>query len=150
MFSSNYLCGGDDDMSKSVHTFQVEVLQKVLRAVKANTSRSRSVSPSRSSQRSRSRSPNKSGSCHSSPHGTPVKGDKKAAAHYEGLLRVLEDERDHYKRECDVLRAVHSRPVSPSRSFSKVSSPSCFKINIRDETFPFCFLGVISLICLAG
>ena len=95
---------------------EVEVLQKLMRSRKS-TPRSRSASPSRS--RSQTSTPSKSRSRNASPVGTP-KAEKKAAAQYDAMLRVLEDERDHYKRECDILRSLRSRPSSPTRSPSKV------------------------------
>ena len=40
----------------------------------------------------------------------------KSSSHYQSIIKVLEDERDHYKREVDILKTLRSRPTSPARS----------------------------------
>ena len=40
----------------------------------------------------------------------------------DAYIRVLEDERDHFKRECDILNALRTRPVSPGRTRVSVTS----------------------------
>ncbi|CAH1777332.1 unnamed protein product [Owenia fusiformis] len=96
---------------------EVDALQKLLRLHGPGSSPMRSRSPSRSKV--------------STPAGTPSKSERKTAAHYETIMRVLEDERDHYKREYELLRALrHSRPNSPVRS----RSPSLREMSVADET----------------
>ena len=42
----------------------------------------------------------------------------------EVMLRMAEDERDHYKRECEIMRSIsRSRPNSRASSPIRVGSP---------------------------
>ncbi|XP_070554439.1 centrosomal protein of 135 kDa-like isoform X2 [Ptychodera flava] len=83
---------------------EVEVLQKILKDRSLSSSRGRSPKKSTPTKRSTSRSPSRA----KSP-------SRKSSAHYETIMRVLEDERDFYKREYEMLRALRLRPSSPSR-----------------------------------
>ncbi|XP_064608998.1 centrosomal protein of 135 kDa-like [Liolophura sinensis] len=60
--------------------------------------------------------PSRSNSRSSSPvrEPSPTKLDKKTVAKYEAMIRVLEEERDNYKRELDAAKAIR-RPASPVR-----------------------------------
>ncbi|XP_006816961.1 centrosomal protein of 135 kDa [Saccoglossus kowalevskii] len=89
---------------------EVEVLQKILkdRSLSSSTrSRSRSRSPTKGSPSKRSTS--------SSPSRAKSPSRCRGSAHYETIIRVLEDERDFYKREYELLRALRIRSSSPSR-----------------------------------
>ncbi|KAI8484989.1 hypothetical protein Bbelb_372350 [Branchiostoma belcheri] len=83
---------------------EVDVLQNMLKK--------RSGSPAKTP----TSTPTKGSSIKGTPtKGTPTKGtDKKTAAHYETILRVLEDERDFYKREYEMLRALRRSPTRGS------------------------------------
>ncbi|XP_035680916.1 centrosomal protein of 135 kDa-like isoform X2 [Branchiostoma floridae] len=85
---------------------EVDVLQNMIKK--------RSGSPAKTP----TSTPTKGSSIKGTPtKGTPTKGsgvDKKTAAHYETILRVLEDERDFYKREYEMLRALRRSPTKGS------------------------------------
>ncbi|XP_066287957.1 centrosomal protein of 135 kDa-like isoform X2 [Branchiostoma lanceolatum] len=85
---------------------EVDVLQNMLKK--------RSGSPAKTP----TSTPTKGSSIKGTPtKGTPTKGtgvDRKTAAHYETILRVLEDERDFYKREYEMLRALRRSPTKGS------------------------------------
>lgn len=34
---------------------------------------------------------------------------------FEAVIRSLEEERDRYRQECELLKSTRSRPTSPSR-----------------------------------
>jgi centrosomal protein CEP135 len=40
---------------------------------------------------------------------------QKTCGHYDAILKVLEEERDYYKREYEMARAMRHRATSPSR-----------------------------------
>lgn len=82
---------------------QAEAFQKMLRG--EIPSRSRSRTPSRPSSRSASPARDVTAS---------AKADKKAAAQYEAIMRVLEEERDYYKNEYEALKA--SKRASSARA----------------------------------
>nr|ANN83882.1 Cep135 [Patiria miniata] len=95
---------------------EVDVLNKVLKGQQLTQSASRGRSPTRAGRGT-------------SPSRTPSKMDKKSASHYEAIIRVLEDERDFYKREYDTLRVIHSSG-SPKKS---TSSPPRKDRSVADE-----------------
>ncbi|XP_060554870.1 centrosomal protein of 135 kDa-like isoform X5 [Ruditapes philippinarum] len=78
---------------------QAEAFQKMLRGDIPSRSRSppRSRTPSRPSSRSASPARELNAS---------AKADKKAAAQYEAIMRVLEEERDYYKNEYEIIKAT--------------------------------------------
>ncbi|KAK3100318.1 hypothetical protein FSP39_018085 [Pinctada imbricata] len=85
---------------------QTEALQKMLRGEIPTRSRS----PIRSRPSSRAASP-----ARETP--TPSKAEKKTVAQYETIIRVLEEERDYYKKEYDVIKAVNlKRSTSSARA----------------------------------
>ena len=50
------------------------------------------------------------------------------------MLRMAEDERDHYKRECEILRSIsRSRPNSRTSSPTRVGSPNKVFLTSRQE-----------------
>ncbi|XP_077983787.1 centrosomal protein of 135 kDa-like [Glandiceps talaboti] len=105
---------------------EVEVLQKILKDRTLS-------SPSRAS--SRGRSPKKSTPTKRSTSASPCRAKSpcrvsRTSAHYETIIRVLEDERDFYKREYEMLRALRIRPSSPSR----IGSPPTRDRDIDEET----------------
>ncbi|KAL4230126.1 hypothetical protein ACF0H5_010511 [Mactra antiquata] len=89
---------------------QAEAFQKMLRGDIPSRSRSppRSRTPSRPSSRSNSPARELNAS---------AKADKKAAAQYEAIMRVLEEERDYYKTEYEALKAT-------KRSLSARATPT--------------------------
>ncbi|XP_071511617.1 centrosomal protein of 135 kDa-like [Diadema antillarum] len=86
---------------------EVEVLNRILRNKDSSSSGAKDRSPKRS------QSPGK-GSRSASPSRSTSK-DTKTDAHYEAIIRVLEDERNFYKREYETLKAL--------RAAQKASSP---------------------------
>ncbi|KAK2182666.1 hypothetical protein NP493_341g01017 [Ridgeia piscesae] len=109
---------------------EVDQLNKVLRAKAKVSQRSpspcrgtpRQGSPTRSSRQQRSpgkQKMNTSGTVGSTA--SPAVAERKAAAHYEGIVRVLEEERDLYKQQLDVLKShCCCVPQSYSSSCSNV------------------------------
>ncbi|XP_022099001.1 centrosomal protein of 135 kDa-like isoform X2 [Acanthaster planci] len=96
---------------------EVDVLNKVLKGQHLSLSVSRDRSPTRSGRGT-------------SPSRTPSKMDKKSASHYEAIIRVLEDERDFYKREYDTLRVIRSSS-SPKKSSM---SPAARDRSVAEDT----------------
>ncbi|XP_071786802.1 centrosomal protein of 135 kDa-like isoform X1 [Asterias amurensis] len=90
---------------------ETDVLNKLLKSHNLSRSVSRDLSPKRSSRAA-------------SPSRTPSKADKKSSSHYEAIMRVLEDEKNYYKKEYEMLRARSS--ISPKKT--TVSPPT------RDRT----------------
>ncbi|XP_060554868.1 centrosomal protein of 135 kDa-like isoform X3 [Ruditapes philippinarum] len=91
---------------------QAEAFQKMLRGDIPSRSRSppRSRTPSRPSSRSASPARELNAS---------AKADKKAAAQYEAIMRVLEEERDYYKNEYEIIKATKraaSARATPTKS----------------------------------
>ena len=98
---------------------EVDVLQSLMKT----TPRSRVSSPARSPARSpspgrksRTRSPTKLNSRATSPMRTPTKERSK---NNDSMIKALEEERDHYKRECSFLKTLKQRPASPTRTPTK-------------------------------
>ncbi|XP_060554869.1 centrosomal protein of 135 kDa-like isoform X4 [Ruditapes philippinarum] len=92
---------------------QAEAFQKMLRGDIPSRSRSppRSRTPSRPSSRSASPARELNAS---------AKADKKAAAQYEAIMRVLEEERDYYKNEYEIIKATKraaSARATPTKTF---------------------------------
>ncbi|XP_071846888.1 uncharacterized protein [Apostichopus japonicus] len=62
----------------------------------------------------------------SSPTRSPCKMDKKTAARYESLLRVLEDEKEFYKKEYEMMKSLRTSQMqssprsSPLRNMNEV------------------------------
>ncbi|XP_067662962.1 centrosomal protein of 135 kDa-like isoform X1 [Haliotis asinina] len=81
---------------------QAESLQRLLRG-----DAPRARSPIRSRPSSRAGSPVR--------EATPSRSDKKSIVQYETILRVLEEEKDYYKREYEALKAL-KRSATPIRS----------------------------------
>ncbi|KAI0239743.1 hypothetical protein LSAT2_009518, partial [Lamellibrachia satsuma] len=109
---------------------EVDQLNKVLRAKTKASHRSpspcrgtpRQSSPSRLSRQQRSPGKQKlnTSSTTISSSASPAVAERKAAAHYEGIVRVLEEERDLYKQELEVLKSHCCVPQSYSPSCSNV------------------------------
>ncbi|KAK2148603.1 hypothetical protein LSH36_489g00052 [Paralvinella palmiformis] len=97
---------------------EVEVLQRLMKSRPSSRQSSRASSPTRS--KSRTGTPTKTKSRSSSPSNTS-KSDLMNSGQFESILHLLEEERDHYKRECEILKAIKSRPSSPTRSASRSS-----------------------------
>lgn len=103
---------------------QTEALQKMLRGEIP----SRSRSPIRSRPSSRSSSPVRDAA---------NKSDKKTVAQYETIIRVMEEERDYYKKEYEVLKAVRksssSARATPTKSFTSDDPELSKVIRERDD-----------------
>ncbi|KAJ8028410.1 hypothetical protein HOLleu_30630 [Holothuria leucospilota] len=110
---------------------EVEVLNRILKSRPESLRNSiREGSPLRSSK-GKNRKPG-------SPSRSPAKLDKKSAAHYESLLRVLEDERDFYKQEYETMKSLRtsqmrttSSPQSPQKNKSYIDESEI--IILRNE-----------------
>jgi centrosomal protein CEP135 len=111
---------------------QVDDLQQIIRSRPASSgsrttgtattstlgsSRSRSTSPSRQVQQSSRTAASPTRGKTVSRATSPVTPTKKTSGQFDSIIRALEDERDHYKQECELLKATSrsSRPTSPSR-----------------------------------
>lgn len=103
---------------------QTEALQKMLRGEIP----SRSRSPVRSRPSSRSSSPVRDAA---------NKSDKKTVAQYETIIRVMEEERDYYKKEYEVLKAVRksssSARATPTKNFTSDDPELSKVIRERDD-----------------
>ncbi|XP_052721802.1 testis-specific gene 10 protein-like isoform X2 [Crassostrea angulata] len=103
---------------------QTEALQKMLRGEIPTRSRS----PIRSRPSSRSSSPVRDAA---------NKSDKKTVAQYETIIRVMEEERDYYKKEYEVLKAVRksssSARATPTKNFTSDDPELSKVIRERDD-----------------
>ncbi|XP_053399484.1 centrosomal protein of 135 kDa-like isoform X2 [Mercenaria mercenaria] len=104
---------------------QAEAFQKMLRGEIPSRSRSppRSRTPSRPSSRSASPARELNAS---------AKADKKAAAQYEAIMRVLEEERDYYKGEYEILKAT-KRASSARATPTKDSENKLKKFGMTED-----------------
>lgn len=85
---------------------QADALQKMLRG----------EIPTRSRSPVRSRSSSRAGSPIREAAGTPTsKSDKKTVAQYETVIRVMEEEKEYYKKEYEILKAT-KKPISSARA----------------------------------
>ncbi|XP_076070631.1 centrosomal protein of 135 kDa-like isoform X3 [Mytilus galloprovincialis] len=85
---------------------QADALQKMLRG----------EIPTRSRSPVRSRSSSRAGSPVREAAGTPTsKSDKKTVAQYETVIRVLEEEKEYYKKEYEILKAT-KKTISSARA----------------------------------
>ncbi|XP_041463887.1 testis-specific gene 10 protein-like isoform X2 [Lytechinus variegatus] len=107
---------------------EVEVLNRILRTrgLPSSTPSSRERSPKRSG------SPGK-GSRTTSPSRSSAKDAKnKSVTHYEAIIRVLEDEKNFYKREYETLKVLRAaQKVSPAK---KDPTSSFRDMSIADES----------------
>ncbi|XP_064637968.1 testis-specific gene 10 protein-like isoform X2 [Lineus longissimus] len=90
---------------------EVDVLQKLLKM--------ESRTPTRCPGSPKKSTPTKKGTSNMtrSRSSTPSKsGKNKTCGHYDAILKVLEEERDYYKREYEMARALRHHATSPSRS----------------------------------
>ncbi|XP_052078400.1 testis-specific gene 10 protein-like isoform X3 [Mytilus californianus] len=85
---------------------QADALQKMLRG----------EIPTRSRSPVRSRSSSRAGSPIREAAGTPTsKSDKKTVAQYETVIRVMEEEKEYYKKEYEILKAT-KKTISSARA----------------------------------
>ncbi|XP_052276552.1 centrosomal protein of 135 kDa-like isoform X1 [Dreissena polymorpha] len=107
---------------------QAEAFQKMLRG----------EIPSRGRSPPRSRTPSRPTSRSSSParelNASTAKADKKAAAQYEAIMRVLEEERDYYRTEYETLKASKRASARATPTKKKSNNLKNKKIGLGEDT----------------
>lgn len=106
---------------------EVDVLQTMLATSKSSQSPVRTSSSARQRSSATSPLPKTKTSRSTSPVNLASTADRKQnSAQFDSIIRALEDERDHYKQECQILKSARSRSrsSSPTRVASRDKMPS--------------------------